>query len=84
MGKTRRNEPRGGEFRKLKASKQKRNKKERAKKANLRKDVGFSNRNPDTGFVNCWDIQNDEAVMEVEGGLLVDDCCDSVQDLEEG
>lgn len=42
MGKTKRYQPKNGEFRKLKASKQKRNKKERAKKTNLTRHLKFA------------------------------------------
>lgn len=68
MGKTNRQEPRNGQFKKLRGNKKQRNKRQRSLKASLQKEIGFSNRNPDTGFVNCWDIPNDEAVLEVEKG----------------
>ena len=42
MGKTKRQEPRNGEFKKLKASKKQRNKKQRAAKANLQKELRFA------------------------------------------
>lgn len=67
MGKTRRNEPRNGEFRKLKVSKQKRNKKQRQNRACLQREVGLTNRNPNTGFVNCRDAEpNEETLAAIE------------------
>jgi len=42
MGRTKRQEPRNGNFKKLKASKKQRNKKQRATKADLQKHVRFA------------------------------------------
>jgi len=42
MSRTKRQEPRNGQFKKLKASKQKRNKKQRQVKANLSKHMEFA------------------------------------------
>lgn len=71
MGKTNRHEPRNGEFKKLKASKQKRNKKQRAMKATLRKEIGFSS--------NAWDIPNDETIAAMLDKDLLE--FDSVEEL---
>ena len=61
MGKTNRYQPRNGEFRKLKASKQKRNKRERAKKANLQKHIKFA-----TGHRAAIDMCQGSAAMYLE------------------
>lgn len=42
MGRTKRHEPRDGEFKKLKASKKQRNKKQRADKVKLQKNINFA------------------------------------------
>lgn len=55
MGKTKRYVPKDGDFKRLRALKRTKNKKRRAKKANLQKEVKFSNRNPNTGFVNFYE-----------------------------
>ena len=44
MSRTKRQTPRNGQFKKLKASKQKRNKKLRQSNADLQMFIGFSNR----------------------------------------
>ena len=54
MGKTRRWTPRDGEFKKLKASKQKRNKKRQVSKVELQKQVGLSS--------NTWDEDLNNAI----------------------
>ena len=69
MSRTKRQIPRNGQFKKLKASKKNRNKKQRATNANLqifirpsKKYIGFSNRNPATGLKNIGEDveQNNE------------------------
>lgn len=42
MGKTKRNEPRNGQFKKLRGSKKQRNKNRRQEKANLQKHIAFA------------------------------------------
>lgn len=73
MGKTRRQEPRNGQFKKLRGSNKKRMNDRQDAKAALRKEIRFTNRNPNTGFVNCQDAEPNEVIAECkkDGAELV-------------
>lgn len=62
MGKTNRFQPRDGKFKRLRGNKKQRNKKQRSLKADLQKEVGLTNRNPNTGYKNYYD-------EDLRGGL---------------
>lgn len=73
MGKTKKWAPKNGEFKRLRGNKKQRTKRQRSKKANLQKEIKFTNRNPNTGFVNCWDAEpNDETLAAIEEQDLSD------------
>lgn len=88
MGKTKRYEPRNGEFKKLRGSKKQRTKKLRANKANLQKEVKLTNRNPNTGLRNCCEPNEETIAVMKETDLGVglhkfDSVEELLQDLNE-
>jgi len=59
MSRTKRQQPRNGQFKNLKASKKNRTKKQRQAKTVLQLEINLTNRNPSTGLKNIHEESED-------------------------